>query len=63
MATTRQTRQFLTAVAALILGTYGTQANHFTVDNQGIAADSVLIGVECKLSVAVTACGQWQIHQ
>ena len=43
MATTRQTRQFLTAVAALILGTYGTQANHFTVDNQGIAADSVLI--------------------
>lgn len=43
MATTRQTRQFLTAVAALILGTYGTQANHFSVDNQGIAADSVLI--------------------
>ena len=43
MATTRQIRQILTAVAALILGTYGTQANHFTVDNQGIAADSALI--------------------
>ena len=27
----------------LIPETYGTQANHFTVDNQGIAADSVLI--------------------